>query len=260
MFTSEQGEVAQTRAETRAEEWQKPFSAPRVLTLQSVPYMTRLRMIVHVRFFSTQPGRTRFNGTAAAHKKLANANKIKIKRDKSQLYIIIQPIHTTCATLSRLPPAHLPNILHPNTPDTWLKTTAFIEARPGHQARSHRNNFLLEMIASSSSSFSFFWGKKGNKQHSLVFLWVWSVIFILKVLEPREEVWEGEEGKNGKWEKKKKKDDGRMDAQVLLLIDPGAELGWAELSDRLPSGRGERKHNKSQDKSHLTSYFFFFFR
>lgn len=49
--------------------------------------------------------------------------------------------------------------------------------------------------------------------------------------------------KNGKWEKKKKKDDGRMDAQVLLLIDPGAELGWAELSDRLPSGGGERKHN-----------------
>lgn len=38
--------------------------------------------------------------------------------------------------------------------------------------------------------------------------------------------------------KKKKKDDGRMDAQVLLLIDPGAELGWAELSDRLPSGGG----------------------
>lgn len=37
-----------------------------------------------------------------------------------------------------------------------------------------------------------------------------------------------------------------MDAQVLLLRDPGAELGWAELSERLPSGGGERK----QDKRH----------
>lgn len=26
-----------------------------------------------------------------------------------------------------------------------------------------------------------------------------------------------------------------MDAQVLLLMDPGAELGWAVLSDPLPS-------------------------
>lgn len=49
--------------------------------------------------------------------------------------------------------------------------------------------------------------------------------------------------KKRKMGKEKKKDDGRMDAQVLLLIDPGAELGWAELSDRLPSGGGERKHN-----------------
>ena len=31
------------------------------------------------------------------------------------------------------------------------------------------------------------------------------------------------------------KDDRGMDAQVLLLRDPGAELGWAELSDTLPS-------------------------
>lgn len=26
-----------------------------------------------------------------------------------------------------------------------------------------------------------------------------------------------------------------MNAQVLLLIDPGAELGWAEPSETLPS-------------------------
>lgn len=32
-----------------------------------------------------------------------------------------------------------------------------------------------------------------------------------------------------------------MDAQVLLLMDPGAELGWAELSDTLPSAGRERE-------------------
>lgn len=58
----------------------------------------------------------------------------------------------------------------------------------------------------------------------------------------------GKKRKMGK--EKKKKDDGRMDAQVLLLIDPGAELGWAELSDRLPSGRGgEETQQKSGQKS-----------
>lgn len=35
--------------------------------------------------------------------------------------------------------------------------------------------------------------------------------------------------------KTKRKDNRGMDAQVLLLMDPGAELGWAELSDTLPS-------------------------
>lgn len=44
--------------------------------------------------------------------------------------------------------------------------------------------------------------------------------------------------------KKKRKDDRGMDAQVLLLMDPGAELGWAELSDTLPSAGGERKHTQ----------------
>lgn len=33
----------------------------------------------------------------------------------------------------------------------------------------------------------------------------------------------------------KRRDDKGMDAQVLLLMDPGAELGWAVLSDTLPS-------------------------
>lgn len=60
-----------------------------------------------------------------------------------------------------------------------------------------------------------------------------------KVERARKEKMEG-----GK--KNKRKGDWRMDAQVLLLRDPGAELGWAELSERLPSGGGERK----QDKCH----------
>lgn len=34
-----------------------------------------------------------------------------------------------------------------------------------------------------------------------------------------------------------------MDAQVLLLMEPGAELGWAVLSDTLPSAGGERKYS-----------------
>lgn len=65
----------------------------------------------------------------------------------------------------------------------------------------------------------------------------------------------GRGGKKWIMGKGKKKDDGRMDAQVLLLIDPGAELGWAELSDRLPSGGGERKHNM-RTKVILQPFFF----
>lgn len=51
--------------------------------------------------------------------------------------------------------------------------------------------------------------------------------------------------------KTKRKDDRRMDAQVLLLMDPGAELGWAVLSDTLPSAGGEREHTCHQHR--LTS-------
>lgn len=49
---------------------------------------------------------------------------------------------------------------------------------------------------------------------------------------------EREKSRGEKWktgEDKKRKDDRGMDAQVLLLMDPGAELGWAVLSDTLPS-------------------------
>lgn len=42
--------------------------------------------------------------------------------------------------------------------------------------------------------------------------------------------------KNNKRGKTKSKDEHKeRDLQVLLLIDPGAELGWAVLSETLPS-------------------------
>lgn len=52
--------------------------------------------------------------------------------------------------------------------------------------------------------------------------------------------------------KTKRKDDRGMDAQVLLLMDPGAELGWAVLSDTLPSAGGEREHTCHQHKANFT--------
>lgn len=52
--------------------------------------------------------------------------------------------------------------------------------------------------------------------------------------------------RKGKWGRQKRKDDRGMDAQVLLLMDPGAELGWAVLSDTLPSAGREREYNCQQ--------------
>lgn len=59
--------------------------------------------------------------------------------------------------------------------------------------------------------------------------------------------------------KTKRKDDRGMDAQVLLLMDPGAELGWAELSETLPSVGGDREHNCHQQKLNSQQEFTFFF-
>lgn len=42
-----------------------------------------------------------------------------------------------------------------------------------------------------------------------------------------------------------------MDVQVLLLMDPGAGLGWAVLSDTLPSAGGERKYTSHQQTPHI---------
>lgn len=45
-------------------------------------------------------------------------------------------------------------------------------------------------------------------------------------------------------------DGGGMDVQVLLLMDPGAELGWAVLSDTLPSaGEKGRTVRRAQVRS-----------
>lgn len=49
--------------------------------------------------------------------------------------------------------------------------------------------------------------------------------------------------------KTRRKDDRGMDVQVLLLMDPGAELGWAVLSDTLPSAGGEREYTSHQKTS-----------
>lgn len=65
------------------------------------------------------------------------------------------------------------------------------------------------------------------------------------------------EEKKRKMGKTKTKDDRGMDAQVLLLIDPGAELGWAELSDTLPSVGGRKGTHCHQSKTHLTQRFHF---
>lgn len=53
--------------------------------------------------------------------------------------------------------------------------------------------------------------------------------------------------------KTKRKDNRGMDAQVLLLRDPGAELGWAELSDTLPSAGGREGTHGHPNKTRLTT-------
>lgn len=60
------------------------------------------------------------------------------------------------------------------------------------------------------------------------------------------------EGKKREWGKQKEKMSDWMDAQVLLLIEPGAELGWAELSDTLPSVVRTEETHRHQNKTHLT--------
>ena len=82
-------------------------------------------------------------------------------------------------------------------------------------------------------------------------MWMCIVLFYLGGVWSPEGGWEGEEQRKEKekWGKTKRKDDKGMDAQVLLLMDPGAELGWAELSDTLPSGGREREYNCQKHSS-----------
>lgn len=49
---------------------------------------------------------------------------------------------------------------------------------------------------------------------------------------------------------KTKQNDRGMDVQVLLLMDPGAELGWAVLSDTLPSAGREEMNNLPKNPLH----------
>lgn len=70
-----------------------------------------------------------------------------------------------------------------------------------------------------------------------VYVGVYSFFFfsILKIGAKRKVEREKRGGQKRKMGERKRKDDRGMDAQVLLLMDPGAELGWAVLSDTLPS-------------------------
>lgn len=56
-----------------------------------------------------------------------------------------------------------------------------------------------------------------------------------------------------KWGRPKEKTTEGMDAQVLLLRDPGAELGWAELSDTLPSAGGREGTHGHTNRTRLTT-------
>lgn len=60
------------------------------------------------------------------------------------------------------------------------------------------------------------------------------VVHVLKVRSRGGELRSGEE-KEIQGKTKTKDDHNGRDLQVLLLIDPGAELGWAVLSETLPS-------------------------
>lgn len=60
-------------------------------------------------------------------------------------------------------------------------------------------------------------------------------VFVIIGLEPGGSERGKDENGEDKKKKKKRKDDWGVGAQALLLIDPGAELDWAELSGTLPS-------------------------
>lgn len=78
---------------------------------------------------------------------------------------------------------------------------------------------------------------------SLFLFWeVWSQERIGRRIEEGRRRGEGEDRRRG---------DSRMGVQVLLLRDPGAELGWAGLSDTLPSAGGERE---STSDTHTCTY------
>lgn len=70
-----------------------------------------------------------------------------------------------------------------------------------------------------------------------MFVWV-CIVFLSQVWSRKGRRFKGEGSRGEKRKNRgetKRRDDRGMDAQVLLLMDPGAELGWAVLSDTLPS-------------------------
>lgn len=73
-----------------------------------------------------------------------------------------------------------------------------------------------------------------------------NVLFILLRVGARSKH-RGKGAKRRKRGRQNRKSDRGMNAQVLLLMDPGAELGWAVLSDTLPSAGEVTKRMLSKE-------------
>lgn len=148
------------------------------------------------------------------------------------------------------PLSHLAKILRNLRVSIWTgkghsghKTAASVRPKRGHLSVLETTYTFLKTTA-TEMNFNGKWLKSRGKAKSSIYV---GVLLILVCLFWG--VWsqgEGREGEKQREEKEsgedKRKDDMGMDAQVLLLMDPGAELGWAVLSDTLPSAGGEREH------------------
>lgn len=162
--------------------------------------------------------------------KVVNANKINLKRDKTQLSI--QKIHivrrnvivsASYPTNIRFPSSHGPHKGQPG-----LKTAAYIKSNCSHQ---HVIKTAHSFLRRAAAGPAFYWkqltfGENSHVERLCGCVWFGARRKVERV---------GTEERKGNWGRQNKKHKRGMDAQVLLLMDPGAELGWAVLSDTLPS-------------------------
>lgn len=89
--------------------------------------------------------------------------------------------------------------------------------------------------------------ESGEHLGKIAVLSVYVIVFVFSISDAwsRGEGWEGEEQEKEDREDNRGHDRGTS-AQVLLLMDPGAEPGWAVLSDTLPSAGEEKKTHFNQ--------------